>query len=250
MNVALYGRPGQRWAMTERGAAAVDRTETTVRIGPSSMRWEDGRCVVDLNEIAFPFIRPLRGRVIIEPKALNGADFALDDAGKHRWWPIAPCARIQVEMDRPNLNWEGSGYFDSNRGSEPLEEGFKGWDWSRNERPNGDTVVYYDLIRRDGSAHGISHEFRSDGSEISVPAPPKVRLRNINWQVPRVTRSDGGQGARVLRTLEDTPFYSRSAVQTLFDGQKTDGVHESLDLDRFNSPWVKLLLPFRMPRRG
>jgi carotenoid 1,2-hydratase len=27
-------------------------------------------------------------------------------------------------------------------------------------------------------------------------------------------------------------------------------VHETLDLRRFASPWVQVLLPFRMPRRG
>lgn len=250
MNIALYGRPGQRWAMTERGADAVSRAQDVLQIGPSAMRWEDGRCIVELREIAFPFIRPLRGRVTLEPKALNGADFALDELGCHRWWPIAPCARIRVEMDTPSLTWEGSGYLDSNRGSEPLEKGFQGWDWSRNERANGDTVVYYDLTRRDGSPYGISHEFCTDGSEHSIPAPPKARMPNILWQVPRVTRSDAGRGAKVIRTLEDTPFYSRSKVETVLEGQRTEGVHESLDLRRFDSAWVKLLLPFRMPRRG
>ncbi|HBM14153.1 MAG TPA: carotenoid 1,2-hydratase, partial [Rhodospirillaceae bacterium] len=28
------------------------------------------------------------------------------------------------------------------------------------------------------------------------------------------------------------------------------GVHESLNLDRFNKRWVQVLLPFRMPRRA
>jgi len=28
------------------------------------------------------------------------------------------------------------------------------------------------------------------------------------------------------------------------------GVHESLSLKRFAAPWVRVLLPFRMPRLG
>jgi carotenoid 1,2-hydratase len=32
-------------------------------------------------------------------------------------------------------------------------------------------------------------------------------------------------------------------------GELREGVHESLDLDRFRSPVVQAMLPFRMPRR-
>jgi carotenoid 1,2-hydratase len=53
---------------------------------------------------------------------------------------------------------------------------------------------------------------------------------------------------RVLRTYEDTPFYARSLLATEFDGVIGTAMHESLDLDRFNSRWVQCLLPFRMPR--
>ena len=45
-------------------------------------------------------------------------------------------------------------------------------------------------------------------------------------------------------TLEDTPFYARSV---LVNGSDLT-MHESLSLDRFRSPWVQVMLPFRMPR--
>jgi carotenoid 1,2-hydratase len=51
-----------------------------------------------------------------------------------------------------------------------------------------------------------------------------------------------------VATFEDTPFYNRSHVRTVIQGEALDGFHESLDLDRFASPWVRMLLPFRMPR--
>jgi carotenoid 1,2-hydratase len=53
---------------------------------------------------------------------------------------------------------------------------------------------------------------------------------------------------RDLRTVEDTPFYARSL---LTDGASSPAhvVHESLSLERFRSPWVQSMLPFRMPRR-
>ena len=31
-------------------------------------------------------------------------------------------------------------------------------------------------------------------------------------------------------------------------GEPMTSVHESLNLDRFDATWVRLLLPFRMPR--
>ena len=52
------------------------------------------------------------------------------------------------------------------------------------------------------------------------------------------------------RTLEDTPFYARSLLDTCLLGEPVHGVHESLDLERFRSGWVQMLLPFRMPRRS
>jgi GT2 family glycosyltransferase len=54
----------------------------------------------------------------------------------------------------------------------------------------------------------------------------------------------GDSDMTVARTLEDTPFYSRSVLSS--DGTGAwDTVHESLDLDRFASRWVQFLLPFR-----
>ena len=55
--------------------------------------------------------------------------------------------------------------------------------------------------------------------------------------------------ARVLRTLEDTPFYSRSMIVSGNDINHGSAIHESVDLDRFASRWVQTLLPFKMPRR-
>jgi carotenoid 1,2-hydratase len=71
--------------------------------------------------------------------------------------------------------------------------------------------------------------------------------------MPRATRVDvsaaGREGAaQVLRTLEDTPFYSRSILKTRLRGEEVVSVHESLDLDRFTSRVVQLMLRFRMRR--
>jgi len=67
--------------------------------------------------------------------------------------------------------------------------------------------------------------------------------------LPRTTRTDGGD-ARVVRTLEDTPFYARSELQTSLGGRRMVALHESLSLERFKSPMVQAMLPFRIRRGG
>ena len=52
-----------------------------------------------------------------------------------------------------------------------------------------------------------------------------------------------------VRTFEDTPFYSRSLVAHTVFGEPVESMHESLSLDRFANPVVRLMLPFRMPRQ-
>ena len=67
------------------------------------------------------------------------------------------------------------------------------------------------------------------------------------WRMARSTRSDDG-AASIVRTLEDSPFYARSAVATRLRGAPVLAMHEALSLDRFSRRWVQTLLPFRMPR--
>ena len=64
----------------------------------------------------------------------------------------------------------------------------------------------------------------------------------------RGTRSDAGASLHVLRTLTDAPFYARSLLNTQLFGERATGMHESLSLTRFDTPWVQAMLPFRMPR--
>jgi carotenoid 1,2-hydratase len=67
--------------------------------------------------------------------------------------------------------------------------------------------------------------------------------------VQRGTRSENADGT-VVKTLEDTPFYARSIVTSRVGGRPLTAMHESLSLDRFVSPAVQFMLPFRMPRRS
>jgi len=248
LNVALYGRGGKRWAMTERGRRGLERDAASLRIGPSALAWDGRGLSIRIDEVAVPLPSRIRGRVRLEPGVRNDEEFTLDPAGVHRWWPIAPCARVEVALERPALSWSGHAYLDSNRGDAPLEAGFRRWHWSRSALPDGSTVVLYDVDRRDGEALSLALRFAPGGGHRAVPPPPRLALPATLWRVPRQTRGEGG-AARVLETLEDTPFYARSLVSTRHGGGQVTGVHESLSLDRFRRAWVQLLLPFRMPRR-
>jgi carotenoid 1,2-hydratase len=53
-----------------------------------------------------------------------------------------------------------------------------------------------------------------------------------------------------LQTLEDTPFYARSLLQSSWCGERVTAVHESLSIPRLDSALVRLMLPCRMPRRA
>jgi carotenoid 1,2-hydratase len=89
------------------------------------------------------------------------------------------------------------------------------------------------------------------GKWVDEELPPQQILsRTPVFAMPRSTRVDPGYRARVRKTWEDTPFYSRSSISTRLFGADGEGVHESLSLNRFVSPIVQRMLPFRMPRRG
>lgn len=249
VNVALYGDFGSRWAMTERGRGAVERTASRIQIGPSALRWDGDALVIEVEEWGVPLLRRLRGQIRLTPRVLPTTIFQLDGAGRHSWQPIAPKSRIEVSFDRPGASWQGDAYLDSNFGDEPLEAGFRDWSWSRAHLRES-SVVLYESCRRDGSTGSLALQFADDGRVVALEPPPVTRLPASGWRVARATRADPGHAASLRRTLVDAPFYARSVIETRLCGETVDGVHESLLLDRFRSNLVRLMLPFRMPRRG
>ncbi len=245
LNVSLYGRP-RRWAMTERGRGALRRDATRLAIGPSSLHWDGSALAIDIAEVTAPLPSRLRGTVRVHPAALTGRRFALDDAGRHRWSPLAPASRVEVALTSPALRWSGPGYLDTNNGDRPLEADFQHWDWCR--APIGDgAAILYNAHRREGGEQSLALRVGGDGRVEEVPPPPRVSLPRTRWGVARDTRADGPVAVR--KTLEDTPFYSRSVLDTELFGQRLTAVHESLSMTRFTAPWVQAMLPFRIPRR-
>jgi len=161
--------------------------------------------------------------------------------------PIAPSARVSLDLCAPDLRWSGRGYFDTNDGMEPLEYAFSKWTWLRASLRDG-TAILYDAERRRESPLSLALRFDALGRYESVEPPPSAPLPPTGWRVARQTRSDDGK-AFVERGFEDTPFYARSLVSTSLCGERVAAMHESLSLDRFANPIVRVMLPFRMPRR-
>lgn len=247
MNIVLYQPRGGRWAMTERGADKLSRSVRHLQIGNSVMRWENGQLTAEIDEIGVPVPRRIRGHLTLTPLTVNSTQFQLDGGGRHRWQPIAPLAHIEVEFQNPKLSWRGNAYFDTNDGDAPLAADFRSWHWSRTNDKSAKTI-FYNAKRRDGTGLVLGLEVQAGGKLAPIAPPPEHLLPNTVWRVARSAHSDAEYKPKVLKTLEDAPFYNRSIIRAQADGKIFEAVHESLDLDRFNKPWVKLLLPFRMPR--
>ncbi len=235
--------------MTDRGKDALRQTASRLEVGPSMMRWDEDRLIIDIDEVSGPpLINRIKGQIRLIPAAITSVELPLTPDGAHVWRPFAPVAQIEVEIDRPGWSWTGEGYFDANFGTRALEEDFSYWTWGRYPTASGATC-FYDATRIDGSELAAGFRFARDGSAETIPLPPKSRLRRSLWAVKRETRGDAGARPRQKLNMLDAPFYSRSAVETSIDGETTTGVHEALDLTRFRSPLLKPMLAVRVPRR-
>jgi carotenoid 1,2-hydratase len=231
--------------MTERGAGTISRAADHLTIGPSSLQWDGSGLTVQIEEIGVPLPRRVRGVVRLYPSAVESRILPLDAVGRHRWQPIAPCARVEVALDKPALSWSGPAYFDTNEGDRPLETDFISWDWSRAPVPGGTTVLY-DVTRPDGAQTLAMHYAATGGVQDFTPPPPVALPPTRLWRMPRQICA---AAPLVRETLEDTPFYARSLVQADLPDGRVIAMHESLSLRRFTAPVVQGMLGFRMGRR-
>lgn len=248
INVALYGANANRWAMTERPRKLASIERDHFLIGGSSLSRAGESLIIDIDEPTVPFPSRVKGKVRLKPAFINSRIFDIEPGGRHRWRPIAPAARVEVEFVKPALRWTGDGYFDSNFGAEALEKRFRRWDWARMASPDARIKIVYDAETFEGSNTSLSLLFDRRGDVILIPYPtrkpgPPTRI----WRMPRTFAWDAGP-VRATKTLEDAPFYSRSTIEAEHEGKLWRGVHESFSGERLRSPIVKTMLGFRMLR--
>lgn len=260
MNVALYHprRPGpgrhlSSFALDERRVAPSALAPRALRIGGSEMRWDGDRLVIDVDERttpgSHPIRRPIRGRVTIHPEAPAGLALTIDHAGLHRWWPIAPLARVEVDLPEPGVRWVGHGYHDANAGDVPLEATFDTWSWSRG-RAGDAAYLTYDVLPLDGAPRTHALRIGAAGDVAPLEGTETRALEGTLWRVPRRARVDAGAPARTVRTLEDGPFYARSLVETRLGGAHLVAMHETLAAQRLRRGWVRFCTGYRMRRGG
>ena len=262
INLAVYRKRGPKlWVMHEH--PQVDRDASSLSIGRSRVAWardERGEHLelrLDEHETRF-FGRqggPVRGHLRLYPAAVFGPRIELDRSRaepRHRWYPVAPHARAEVELESASLGtlrFSGSGYHDVNEGDEPLEAGFVRWNWSRAELGDGRTAILYDVVPRAGKLDPRGWVFVPERRAIEAIEPSTLAaerpLAATGWRVGRAMRSETGHPPRVIETLEDTPFYSRNLVAARIAGRDAIAVHESLDCERFANRGVQFLLGFK-----
>lgn len=244
IDLALYGTARHARSRTERRWTGSDAT--TLELGTSRLSWEGDCLVIRVEETTTPLVRPLseklRGTIRLWPELLPAAGWEL--APGHRWWPVAPMARIEVEFENPSLRWNGRAYHDANAGDRPLASSLSGWNRSHGAGPTS-TVVCCDVDRIDGSSGAVAALF--DHAPCEIELPPLVVLPRTRWGLSRTVRADE---ATLRRTLEDTPFHARSVVDGRVDGEPVVTLHERLSLDRYRKGWARLLPPFRRRREG
>ncbi len=247
VNVAIYSPGARRWAMTERDRGALDRRRGDFALGPSHLSWRDDSLRIAIDERSTPFARRVAGEITIHPHFLNAREFKLDQKGRHRWQPLAPSAAIEVAFRRPSIAWKGHGYLDTNAGTRPLEDDFATWNWSR-RHAGGTTRIHYNVTERGADERPFCVRFDRGGGIDHPAAPRAASLPKGLWGVARPLRCDAP--VRLVNRFEDAPFYTRSMFAIDSGGHESLAVHESLSMTRFVKPWVRALLPFRMPRRG
>lgn len=249
-NVCLYG-PRARWALNER-QSDITREHDMLQIARTSWAWTGSSLDITLYEgttqLRQRYATPLRPRIVgsvrLIPETVHETVYALDGHGQHVWCPVAPRARVEVDLREPRLSWRGRGYHDVNMGTEPLEHEFARWSWSRVSDARS-TVVTYDVAPRETAP--IALRFSGNNVE-SIAMPSSHALTTSRWGVARNAHADDGLTPKLASALEDTPFYTRSLIDTQCGGVRGLAMHESVDLARFVQPWVQFLLPFRMQR--
>lgn len=154
--------------------------------------------------------------------ASSGKDAARSSSGSgHYWNLVMPRAKVQCRMNllkngliTRDLLFNGTGYHDHNRGSEPMKNEFRDWYWGRVHFEQA-TLVYYIMNKSDGSEHKawlLSRDNRRLLHELKLEKSTSKRLTPFLLRPARkMLFSDQGLSVSVhhQKVIDSGPFYCR-----------------------------------------
>lgn len=235
VNFALYEK-GVRslWVLTEYQAVSVEDEGRTLRIGASSLRYDDAGFSMVVKDKTTPWGTPTEAALRFDAEAAPGPELQLVEGRSHHWRPICARGRARVTVTHQDVDVTGRGYHDGNHGDVPLGTDLSGWEWIRSHGPAQTRVTY----RPWGGVPAIEVEASRSAVDVrrAVTPPPETHRTGWGLKVPR--RLDVGE-APVM--LESSPFYARLEASA----NETHSLGEVADFVRFHSPAVRWMANFR-----
>jgi carotenoid 1,2-hydratase len=233
VNLAVY-RNGRRlaWVFSEFDAAQA--SADSLRIGGSSLRWEDGRGEVEIDERSVLFGRRVQARIRFAHAPLPVTPFPLPGQTQHLWQPIAPRAEATLAFDGQVMT--GRVYHDTNVGEVPLAGSMAGWSWSRTHGAELTTIRY-------ATDHGVLH-VRTDGQRLMSRWQETVAedTQGTRWGLRLPKEVPGG----APRLLESSPFYARFCAEA----GEFQTVGEVTRFEALRKPWNRWMARSRLRVEG
>ncbi len=257
VNLALYERgKAHTWVFSEYGARALSLGGDEVRIGESSFAKKDGGAgEIRIVDQTVATRRAVRGSISFSPEEGPLTGDYVNLAPRHEWRAHVPRARVRVSFD--SFQFEGTGYHDENRGTEPLDRAFASWSWGRFHQEDA-TRVFFDMEKKSPRLERSLLSIET-GHPPLIERLPRRRMRGrlSSWLAPLPedyesgARADGSRRHVAIRTLlEPAPFYARflgsSAAEA--SGVETIGMVEHISFDRTTHPIVERMIGLRLAR--
>ncbi|CAN5657717.1 hypothetical protein BH09MYX1_BH09MYX1_03320 [soil metagenome] len=249
----VHYRRGERplFCFSEYGPKTRHRVQRPLgaQIARSSFeRQHDGSIRIDVEDTQIALRTPVRASFSFSPREPSMTPRPVQLSGReHEWHGIMPRARVHGVIEGV-ADFEGTGYHDTNFGSEPPARLLSSWSWGRvHER--GRTRIFFDLNTTDGRR---SHELVTTGGgrATAILPPRRERAAMTSWMLslPKLFEAEPGHPLERITPLERAPFYSRFLAR--FPGAESDrvGLAEHIDFARLDHPFVRRMIALRLAR--
>ncbi len=234
------------FCFSEYGMDRLERGPHGVRIARSSFhRAADGAFHVAIEERRVALRAPVRASFRFEPREPSLTPRPVHLSGReHAWHAIAPRARVEGTIEGVG-DLQGTGYHDTNFGSEPPARRLASWSWGR-MHDGESTRVFFDVKTTEGRR---SHELFATGGHRRTAVLPlrreRASLRSFLLPTPHAFEVEPGVALQRVRPLERGPFYTRFLASA--PGART-GIGEHIDFLRLEHPFVRQMIALRLAR--